>query len=165
MKLKIFTFRFSPQVDGFDDGPMTEFIADKEVIDVTEHFFVHEKTPYFMVLISYREISDYERKNRIRGPDPRAELDPEEVKTYDALRTWRASRAKQEGIPPYMIANNKQVAGIVKLKPESKTALASIKGLGEAKIQQYGDEIMKILESRQSGDVGEKEKTDKETVP
>ena len=37
MKLKVFTFRFSESIDGFDDKPLQEFIADKEVIEFSEH--------------------------------------------------------------------------------------------------------------------------------
>ena len=33
MKLKIFTFRFSESIDGFDDKALQEFTADKEVIE------------------------------------------------------------------------------------------------------------------------------------
>ena len=54
MKLKVFTLRFSCAAEGFDDRPLQEFIADKEVIEFSEHFFIHENTPYLAVLIAYR---------------------------------------------------------------------------------------------------------------
>ena len=57
MKLKLFTFRFSESSGGFDDGTVQKFIEDKEVIECTNHFFVHEKTPYLTVILSYRDIS------------------------------------------------------------------------------------------------------------
>jgi hypothetical protein len=108
LKLKIFTFRFSETSDGFDDSAMQGFMADKEVIEYTEHFFVHEKTPYLTIVLSYRDIAQDEKKRYNQRQDPRKELDEQEKIMYDALRNWRAARAKQEGIPPYMIANNKQ---------------------------------------------------------
>ena len=52
------------------------------------------------------------------------ELDEAERKVYDALREWRAGKARQEGIPPYMIANNSQLAKMVKLKAAAKADLA-----------------------------------------
>lgn len=64
MKLKVFTFRFSEKADGFDDRPMQEFIVDKEVIEFTEHFFVHEKTPFLTVLLAYRDMARDEREKR-----------------------------------------------------------------------------------------------------
>ncbi|MBW2737884.1 MAG: HRDC domain-containing protein [Deltaproteobacteria bacterium] len=67
------------------------------------------------------------------------ELDEREKEAYEALRVWRAAKAKQEGIPPYMIANNKQLAKIVKLKAGTKAELAKVSGIGEAKIKQHGE--------------------------
>ena len=123
MKLKVFTFRFSESKDGFNDEPMQEFIAEREVIEFKDHFFVHEKTPYLTVILSYRDISPDERRKPYKRQDPRKELDESEQKAYDALRAWRGAKASQEGIPPYMIANNRQIAGMVKSKAKSKADL------------------------------------------
>ena len=145
MKLKIFTLPFSGGAGGFDDGPIRDFIADREVIEWTEHFFVHDKTPYLAVLLSYRDIARDERRKMELRRDPRLELDEAERKAYDALRSWRAAKARQEGIPPYLIATNKQLAKMVKLKAAAKADLAKVEGVGEAKIKQHGEEILGIL--------------------
>ena len=145
MKLKVFTFRFSESTDGFDDKPMQDFIVDKEVIEFTEHFFIHEKTPYLTVLLSFRDLPPDERRKRHRGKDPRKELDQRERNIYDALRTWRATRAKQEGIPAYMIANNRQLAEMIKSGIKSKADLSAVRGIGEAKVTQYGEEILDTM--------------------
>jgi ATP-dependent DNA helicase RecQ len=145
LRLKLFTFRFSNSAKGFDDQPLQEFIADKEVIEFSEHFFMHEKIPYLTVLLAYRLITDDERRKRIRRVDPRMDLDDQEKAVYDALRTWRATRARQEGIPPYMIANNKQLAKMIKLGATTKSALAKVDGIGDVKIVKYGDEILQTI--------------------
>ena len=145
MKLKVFTFRFSENAGGFIDDPLQEFIVDKEVIEFSEHFFVHEKTPYLMVLLAYRSLADDERRRPIRSPDPRLELDATEREAFDALRTWRAARARVEGIPPYLIATNKQLAKMITLKATSRTVLSSIEGIGEGKAAKYGEEILQLL--------------------
>ena len=145
MKLKIFTFRFSEGIGGFDDKPLQEFIADKEVIEFAEHFFIHENTPYLTVLIAYRLLAAEEKRKLVRRQDPRSELDEREKKAYDALRAWRAARARQEGIPPYMIANNKQFAKMIKLRATTRAALGRVEGIGEAKTARYGDEILQTI--------------------
>jgi ATP-dependent DNA helicase RecQ len=149
LKLKIFTLRFSDTANGFDDKPIQEFTADKEVIEYTEHFFIHDKTPYLTVLLSYREFARDKRQKPLRRSDPRMELDEREKEAYEALRAWRAAKAKQEGIPPYMIANNKQIAKMVKLKAITKAELAKVSGIGDAKIKQHGEEILRILSDHQ----------------
>ncbi len=146
MKLKVFTLRFTPGTEGgFDDSPLQEFIADKDIISFCDHFFVHEATPYLMLIVAYRMMEkDGPRRPRTK-PDPRAELQAEEKQAYDALRTWRAERAKAEGIPPYMIASNKQLATMIKMRARSLSALGRIEGIGEAKIAKYGEEILHLL--------------------
>ncbi len=145
MKLKLFTFRFSESSDGFNDEPLQKFTADKEVVEFTNHFFVHEKTPYLTVILSYRDISRDERQKGSLYREFRNDLDEREVKIYDALRAWRAIKASQEGIPPYMIANNRQLAQLVKLQPVTKGDLAKVAGIGDAKITRYGMDILSVL--------------------
>ena len=67
MKLKIFTLRFSDTANGFDDKPIQEFTADKEAIEYTEHFFIHDKTPYLTVLLSYRDFASDEKQKPLRS--------------------------------------------------------------------------------------------------
>ena len=160
MKIKIFTLGFSENAGGFDDQPVQDFIADKEVMECSEHFYVYEKTPYLTLVLSYRDISRDEKRKLHKKQDPRNELDATEKKAYDALRTWRAERAKQDGIPPYMIANNRQVAGMIKQKAGTKTDLLKIGGIGEAKIAQYGEEILKLLDHHLSTETTENTETE-----
>jgi len=145
LKLKIFTLKFSPSTEGFNDQPLQEFIVDKEVIDFTDHFFIHEKIPYLLILLSYRHISQGEKRMLNRRQDPYSALDAREKEAYDALKAWRAARAKQEGIPPYMIANNKQIARMITQKAMIKADFDKISGFGEAKIAKYGQDILSAL--------------------
>jgi ATP-dependent DNA helicase RecQ len=151
MKLKVFTLRFSGSTEGFDDKSLQEFIAGKEVIEFSEHFFIHENTPFLTILIAYRSIESLESRRYVKQADPRIEFDGVEKEAYDALRAWRAAAAKMEGIPPYMIATNKQVAQIVRIKPASREALGKVEGIGEAKIAKYGDQVLEVLSKHLSG--------------
>lgn len=130
---------------GFDDKPLRDFIADKEVFEFSEHFFIYENTPFLTILIAYRSIESLESRRYVKQPDPRLEFDGVEKEAYDALRAWRAAAGKLEGIPVYMIASNKQLAKIIKVKPTSREALGRVEGIGEAKIHKYGDQVLEVL--------------------
>ena len=54
MQLRIFTLRFDPILEGFDDAPVTGFLADKEVLDIEDHFFVKDDVPYLALVVRYR---------------------------------------------------------------------------------------------------------------
>ena len=47
MKVRVLTLRFDDATGGFDDRALVRFLEDAEqprdVIEVTEHFFVHER--------------------------------------------------------------------------------------------------------------------------
>jgi superfamily II DNA helicase RecQ len=165
LKLKVFTFRFSESVGGFDDKALQEFTADKEVIEFAEHFFIHENTPYLTVLIAYHLLAAEEKRKLYRRQDPRSELDDREKKVYDALRAWRSVRARQDGIPAYMIATNKQFAQMIKLRATDRAALSRVQGIGEAKIDNYGAEILQVLAQTLVTEPAEEHTSDKESEP
>jgi len=150
MRIKVFTLKINEASGDFDDESMQEFLADKEVVDCENHFFIHERTPYLALIISYRDVATDERKKktmsaRSERKDPREDLDDTEKKVFDALRLWRATRSRQNGVPPYIVASNSQLAKFVKLRADTKAALMKADGFGEVKAEQYGQEIIKII--------------------
>jgi DNA helicase-2/ATP-dependent DNA helicase PcrA len=64
----------------------------------------------------------------------------------DALRTWRRERSKADGVAAFIVASNATLAAIARAKPTSMAELARIPGIGPAKLDLYGDEILAILE-------------------
>jgi len=45
MLTRVITLRFNGVLDGFDDAPLRDFIKDKEVISIRDHFFVRNDQP------------------------------------------------------------------------------------------------------------------------
>ena len=39
LRVKLLTLRFSDRLEGFDDEPVQEFVRDKDVVEVRDHFF------------------------------------------------------------------------------------------------------------------------------
>ncbi len=42
MHVRIFTLRFNPFTEGFDDSAVADFMKDKEVLSINDHFFVKD---------------------------------------------------------------------------------------------------------------------------
>ena len=40
MLARVITLRFDPVLSSFDDGPLRDFLKDKEVLSIRDHFFV-----------------------------------------------------------------------------------------------------------------------------
>jgi DNA helicase-2/ATP-dependent DNA helicase PcrA len=76
---------------------------------------------------------------------PRAEEpgDP----TYQALKRWRLQRAKADEIPAYVVFHNSTLAEIAARRPTTISELASVPGVGPAKLERYGRDVLLALAS------------------
>ena len=61
------------------------------------------------------------------------------------LRAWRSARARADGVPAYVVAHDALLAAIVEQRPGSPAALRRVKGMGPARLDRYGEEILAIL--------------------
>jgi DNA helicase II / ATP-dependent DNA helicase PcrA len=62
------------------------------------------------------------------------------------LHAWRRERLKRDGVPAYLVAHDSTLAAIAEAQPESIAALRRVKGMGPIKLEQYGAEILEIVE-------------------
>jgi ATP-dependent DNA helicase RecQ len=62
-----------------------------------------------------------------------------------ALKKWRADQAASEGVPLYMVAQNKWLEEIVRMPARALDDLMKVRGLGEWRVQKYGAKILEIL--------------------
>jgi DNA helicase-2/ATP-dependent DNA helicase PcrA len=65
---------------------------------------------------------------------------------FAALREWRTGRARAAAVPPYVIAPDATLAGIAEARPRTLAALRRVKGMGPARLEQYGDEILEVVD-------------------
>ena len=148
--MRVVTLRFDPVIGSFDDTPLRDFLKDKEVLALRDHFFIKNEVPYLVVLVTYAA-QQPEAPPRGAAPgqsqkeDWRALVKAEELPFFNTLRDWRAERSKREGVPPYVICTNRQLAAMVQARPQSLTRLADIQGFGKAKLAKYGRDILEIL--------------------
>ncbi|MFH8471192.1 DNA helicase RecQ [Streptomyces sp. NPDC018000] len=76
-----------------------------------------------------------------------AELAPEAVPVFEALRAWRGAQAKEQGVPAYVIFHDATLREIATVRPDSVSALGGISGLGEKKLATYGAGVLEVLAS------------------
>jgi len=69
---------------------------------------------------------------------------------FSALREWRLERAKADEVPAYVVFHNSTLAAIAERRPRTLAELALVPGVGPAKLERYGDEVLGALESSSS---------------
>ena len=89
------------------------------------------------------------RTSRRRGldgpPDP----------LFDALRDVRRSLAADSGVPPYVVFHDSTLREIAAAKPRTLEELATVQGVGAAKLARYGEAMLAAVaaeEERLSGE-------------
>ncbi len=147
MLSKIITLKFNSAIDSFDDMPVRDFIKDKEILSLKDHFFIKDEIPYLVIIIIYRMKSlDSPVETRKQKEEAWREiLSDEDMPLFNSLRSWRAERAKSDGISHYIICTNKQLATMIKFRPQSLNALSNIEGFGRARVEKYGKDLLNIL--------------------
>jgi superfamily II DNA helicase RecQ len=142
--IKVITLVFDPIKERFLDELLSDFMKNIVVVSAQEHFFSVGSKQYLTLVLRY-ELSDVQIEQRKKpNIDYKIELSEADAGIFNLLKLWRARSAKSEGVPPYIIFSNKQLAQIANLKPQSLTDLSKIDGVGEAKIKKYGTAVLEI---------------------
>jgi DNA helicase-2/ATP-dependent DNA helicase PcrA len=76
-------------------------------------------------------------------PGPAAPADPR----FEALKRWRLERATADAVPAYVVFHDKTLAEIAHHGPRTLDELATIAGVGPAKLDRYGPELLEVLEA------------------
>ena len=84
-------------------------------------------------------------KSRRGDLAPRAETRPADAGLQAALRAWRADIARQRGVPAYVVLHDSTIDGIAAARPSTLNALRNIPGIGDKKLEHYGDEILALV--------------------
>ena len=64
---------------------------------------------------------------------------------FQLLRKWRADTAREQAVPAYVILHDKTLRELAEVRPVSHGLLAGITGMGSAKIEHYGAELLELI--------------------
>ena len=64
---------------------------------------------------------------------------------FEALRSWRSDVSREQGVPAYIVFGDATLRGIAVTRPSSTAELGTISGVGEKKLEQYGDALLAVV--------------------
>jgi ATP-dependent DNA helicase RecQ len=65
---------------------------------------------------------------------------------FAALKAKRMELAKAQNVPPYVIFHDKTLTELAVQKPANTDAMSQISGVGQKKIERYGNEFLSVIE-------------------
>ncbi|MGO8864289.1 MAG: ATP-dependent DNA helicase UvrD2 [Acidimicrobiales bacterium] len=69
----------------------------------------------------------------------------------EALRAWRAEMASKDAVPAYVILKDVELVAIADRDPRTLAELAKCRGIGQIRLERWGDEILAVLDAARSG--------------
>ncbi|CAK6693955.1 ATP-dependent DNA helicase RecQ [Synechococcus sp. CBW1107] len=67
-----------------------------------------------------------------------------------ALKSWRTDQARQQGVPPYVVFHDRTLLELAARRPSTLAELGSVGGIGAAKLERYGTDLLELLASSAS---------------
>lgn len=66
---------------------------------------------------------------------------------FEKLRELRTEIAREEGVPPYIVFSDKTLASMCMVKPDTKSDMLSVSGVGEFKLEKYGKRFLDCVKA------------------
>jgi len=64
-----------------------------------------------------------------------------------ALRAWRLGVAREHGVPAFVVFHDGTLETIAALRPGTREALRGVSGVGEKKLERYGEALLEVVRS------------------
>jgi ATP-dependent DNA helicase RecQ len=64
---------------------------------------------------------------------------------FDRLRRWRTDKAREQGVPAYVILPDRALAELATRRPTTPDTLLAVNGIGPTKLDRYGAELLTLL--------------------
>jgi len=127
---------------------MNKFLRSKQVLDVDQHVVSGSHGSYWCFSIRYLdEAATRERGNKV---DYREVLDEPTFKRFSQLREIRKVLAAEEGVPPFVVFSDEELAALAQTAPPLTAAsMKNIKGIGDKKMEKYASKVVNMLENAQ----------------
>ena len=85
------------------------------------------------------------KRPRKKTPEPAHQLASQDQGLWEALRELRRKLAEDAGVPPYVIFHDTTLKEMVRLRPATAEDLLSLHGVGQTKLDRYGDAFLEAL--------------------
>src|ERR1700710_1245147 len=105
--------------------------------------------------VMLREQAPSSRNRAIRDKSRRSDLAPAlagqagaaHSALHTALKAWRAEIARTRGFPAYVVLHDSTIDGIAASRPTTLSELRGIAGIGDKKLEHYGDELVALVKA------------------
>ncbi len=154
MQCKVFSISLESEAALNGEQKLNDFLDTTNVKRVFASLANQPEGPMWSLLFLYEDGAQVTHK---APTSPEATVNPgtpltgEQVRSIVALKKWRADAAALEGVPLYMVAQNRWLEEMVQMPVKTLDDLKKVKGLGEWRVQKYRNQDSRDPERGECG--------------
>ena len=94
-----------------------------------------------------KEVVQREVQEEVQEKIQQVNIPASELKSdmFTKLAQLRREIAHADGLPPYMVFHDKALWAMVEVQPQNLTAFSKISGVGQAKLEKYGERFLAVI--------------------
>ena len=148
MRLHFFTI---PVFDGeAATAQLNQLLSTHRVVAVERQFVADGTRSLWSICVTTTAAADVpppqaSTTKKTARVDYKQVLPPEQFAVFAKLRALRKSIAEADGVPPYAVFNNAQLAEKVTRPARSIAQIAAIEGVGPSRVKKYGQRFLDAL--------------------
>ena len=150
MEMRIFNIYLDGRAET-EEEQLNRFLRSHRVLGVERHFVSDGPRSFWTVCVEY--LSGAASSGGAAAPGGRRTkridylevLSPEDFAVFARLRETRKRLAQEDGVPPYAVFTDEQLAAMVTGKVTALSALKELPGVGEGKTKKYGAAMVAAL--------------------
>lgn len=145
-----------------DDGrlaaEMNGFLRGQRIVSVARQWVSECGLPGWAFCVEY---APDKTPPAIGGEPGRPRIDYKEVlgerefAEFARLRQIRRALAEADGVPPFVVFTDAQLAGLSRLAPLTLEGMKTVEGIGPGKLDRYGSRVLSALAAASAGPVAE----------
>lgn len=141
--------------DDVAEDEMNRFLRGHRVLSTNREFVADGNASFWCFAVEYMDgappasASSSSGKFSKTKPDYREILDEATFAKFRVLRECRKALAEADAVPAYAVFLDEHLAEMSKMPELNLTNLKKIGGVGEKKIEKYGESLLKLFSEKQ----------------
>lgn len=126
---------------------VNRFLGAHRIVAIDRQFVHDGPNSAWALCITYVQSSNRPPTGKRGKIDYRDVLSEPDFALFAKLRALRKTLADREGVPAYALFTNEQLATMVQNRVRTMNALREIDGIGEARVEKYGNDFLALLQA------------------
>ncbi len=152
MQIRIFNIPITDT--GEMQAEINRFLSANRVLEIEQQFYQNEKGGYWSFCVRYLNSNtvNFQQQSTKQKVDYKELLNENEFAIFSKLREYRKIIAANDAVPAYAVFTDEELAGIARLPVVEVGKLISVKGIGDKKVEKYGNQLIELFTSKIAGD-------------